>query len=391
MKCLTTRLLTRSRRALSVRPDVLLGSLAAYDQALPAITAFRLCHAFGKGPNVHVNKLPVEIRTAIEGIIIDSHYKTSMRTGCGAAWKQDFKCFENRCEPRVHVYWFDDRALDWMDDTWDMVDDKCEECGSEDNDYYTSWGEACDECTAKHEYCQSLLAMELDPEESRQDWEADHLSVVARWKKLVESVVADETIVYRTPRDEEGCSKFLSEGMINRPLEILRKHFGLDAEFGDICRDSDAKSKSWTKHAHHGWHEETTNPYQTTVCFLIQPQSSAAQMAEQQTKARSGTGAQPRDVEADESINRRFHRALRLLRLKPYVHPCQRQALRPPPRAVDDKESGLTELTRVPFKDWQWPRLLRKAGNPELVLYFDPINMARAARKSPELGEGKFT
>lgn len=365
-----TTLCSHVYRVLPVRPDLLLGSLAAYDQALPYITAFRICHTFGKGPDVHVTKLPVEMRTAIEKIIIDAQNTEVMRGGCGAAWKDHFTCFENRCEPRIHVHWFDDRLLDWYDETWEMVD-KCEDCADDG----CSWGEACEECDAEHERCQNLAAQDMTQEENGQDWEGCHLADVSNWEKLVENITGDQTMEYRLQREDTGCRRPGPAGMYNRPLEVLRRHFGLDIEFKTSLKTENCK---WTRDAEHEWHQDFMTPFQTTVCFLTLHGSHSPESVSISTATAQETAPQDEGTTSiPDSISRRFHRALKLLRLKPILHPSQTAVV----RSIAINADGSKYYTNLgPASQWEWPRLLHKANASWQTLFFDLANMEKAVK-----------
>lgn len=64
--------MTLDFRAVPVRPDQLGGRLDAFQKILPALHALRMCHRFGRGPDVHVTKLPVEIEQIIEELVVKS-------------------------------------------------------------------------------------------------------------------------------------------------------------------------------------------------------------------------------------------------------------------------------------------------------------------------------
>ena len=115
---------------MSVRPDYLLVNLAAYQHLLPSLTTFRLCHAFGSGPDDHVNKLPVELRVAIEKLYIDVHITYGYVQGLGPRLSEIFCCFEDRCQPSDHAPYFNDRLLDWEDEIGETID-LCNDCAKE--------------------------------------------------------------------------------------------------------------------------------------------------------------------------------------------------------------------------------------------------------------------
>lgn len=106
-----------------MRPDLLGEALEAYQKVLPKLTALRLCHRFGKVPDVHVTKLPLELLQSIEGII----FERKLENWEPFSWKEAFEHFEGRCQPSDHVY--DDRWMDLKDDAFDgLGDEMCEKC-----------------------------------------------------------------------------------------------------------------------------------------------------------------------------------------------------------------------------------------------------------------------
>ena len=112
--------------AVPVRPDLLGQALEAYDKVLPTLTALRLCHQFGAGPEAHIAKLPKEIELLIEQKIFDRKAARMWRSG-GHLWLSNFRHYEYRCEPMEHVY--DSDVL------YDIADDLdrtglCEKCVS---------------------------------------------------------------------------------------------------------------------------------------------------------------------------------------------------------------------------------------------------------------------
>lgn len=81
-----------------VRPDILGERLQAYFKVVPTLHTLRLCHRFGKGPHVHITKLPAEIELAIEKLII-----VSSQRECYGGWKSAFLHYEGRCAPMDHL------------------------------------------------------------------------------------------------------------------------------------------------------------------------------------------------------------------------------------------------------------------------------------------------
>jgi hypothetical protein len=100
--------------AVPLKPDQLGRHLEVFKKCLPGLHALRLCHRFGKGPDVHVTKLPPELLLAVEQATFDPESLLFSDN-----WKETFKHFESRCEPIDHVY--DDHYLELRDEfsyTW---------------------------------------------------------------------------------------------------------------------------------------------------------------------------------------------------------------------------------------------------------------------------------
>jgi hypothetical protein len=83
--------------ALPVSVAQLGAHLQAYLDMLPAVNALRACNHFGKGPQCHINKLPVEIVDSI------THYYTlPVREEKLKQWKGLLNCYEDKCAQLDH-------------------------------------------------------------------------------------------------------------------------------------------------------------------------------------------------------------------------------------------------------------------------------------------------
>jgi hypothetical protein len=91
-----------SHRVVPVRPDLLGPHLKAFEEAVPVLRTLRLCHRFGKGPDVHINKLPAELELLIEQFSLEPRRCKSSDFQKND-WKYDFRCFESRCSPLFHM------------------------------------------------------------------------------------------------------------------------------------------------------------------------------------------------------------------------------------------------------------------------------------------------
>jgi len=109
-----------------VKPDELGSHLEAFAKNLPTLRTLRLCHRFGKGPKVHITKLPVELELAIEEHVLDSSYYWTQF--CWHDWTKEFSCFESRCRPSGHL---EESPSPILDDAYGLVEEcaNCEEGG----------------------------------------------------------------------------------------------------------------------------------------------------------------------------------------------------------------------------------------------------------------------
>lgn len=83
-----------------MRPDTLGAHLEAYAAGVPAITALRLCHRFGTGPEAHITRLPRELVLLIEDYVHAANWHLRSKPDC--EWRSSFTCFQARCEPQKH-------------------------------------------------------------------------------------------------------------------------------------------------------------------------------------------------------------------------------------------------------------------------------------------------
>lgn len=123
--------------AVPVKPEELGPQLESFKAFLPTLTTLRMCHRYGKGPDVHITKLPPEILDAIETILF--------RPAASRFWNEWEECFEHfkgECAPIDHFY--DDRRLDVIDKFRDLKCTTCQEEGSDEDDE-DGWND-CEEC-----------------------------------------------------------------------------------------------------------------------------------------------------------------------------------------------------------------------------------------------------
>ncbi|KAI7215306.1 hypothetical protein KC333_g5531 [Hortaea werneckii] len=83
--------------AVPVQVEVLGAHLEAYVNLQPTINTLRLCHRFGKGDQAAITKLPVELLSEVEDILMAEERRKTREE-----WETDFRCFQLHCEPYEH-------------------------------------------------------------------------------------------------------------------------------------------------------------------------------------------------------------------------------------------------------------------------------------------------
>ncbi|KAI6903994.1 hypothetical protein KC318_g14075 [Hortaea werneckii] len=83
--------------AVPVEVEVLGAHLEAYVNLQPTINALRMCHRFGKGEDVAITRLPVELLSEVENVLIEEERRKTREE-----WETDFQCFQLHCELRDH-------------------------------------------------------------------------------------------------------------------------------------------------------------------------------------------------------------------------------------------------------------------------------------------------
>ncbi|KAK6396111.1 hypothetical protein LTR65_010221 [Meristemomyces frigidus] len=320
--------------AVPVKPDTLCERLDAFMKVLPTIHTLRLCHRFGRGLDVHLTKLPVEIEQTIEALLVKSSNPfDNDRWFTLCEWSEQFECFESRCEPRRHL-------PDSNSPLSDAADDEvaaCEECAEQGvyesdckNVCKAKSKDRCDECKSgaskqSPELCEkSCAAKKIERKnelamsfEYGQTWGDIHHHACGQWKKRIDQ------------RNGGGFVKY---------AEVLRKEFGL----AELPRN-------------YRYHNK--DELRTTLCYLTLPQVAAIDKAYSTSEDENECGyvgllaAHAMDVRlpglVDEArIRSRFHRALRILGLRPYVHPSQRNLALPPQKSGATTEEGAAGGTK---------------------------------------------
>lgn len=299
-----------------VRPDLLGVHLGAYKKALPTLNALRLCHRFGVGPKAHITKLPIEVEQAIEDIVFDRQIVT---VNSRSEWVNSFMHFEGRCEPIDH-------ALEGYCDIFDEVeceflDELCDKCKEQ--------GHCSKDCEND---CRALIDGKINEGLYERD-ESQFETCMAEhdtWEKLIDQKPDGNFAKYDKVRP---CEPFrLCDN--DQFLQVLRKNFGLEAYFG-TTRVTEHNLEAWPSDPNHKWH--TDKALETTICFLTLPKQMTGETYYPLSEMEGEGGfldirgsqsyfVEPPTVHDRDKIVKQFQRALRVLKLKPYVHLSQLKA-----------------------------------------------------------------
>ncbi|KAK4634733.1 hypothetical protein CLAFUW4_00908 [Fulvia fulva] len=300
--------------ATPVRPDQLGEALEAYSKAAPTLHTLRLCHRFGRGPKVHVTRLPAEIELAIEALLLKAakHQIATDLWDSGdpltATWSEAFHHFEGKCAPMDHM---PDIYSPLNDQAFDDPMSFCGPC--DDHEYFNT------------DKCQKALVDRMN----------------------------DLFLAWEHEWDEEYCGGWRERidpaGGFAKYAAVLHRHFGLNVHFVEtrFAQEDDA---SWPRLLNHRYH--TFEKLKTTLCYLtLAPRPVAAKRFElSDIETEIGTAcvsaAQavtvPRQDLSDmcESENLKFRRAMNVLGLRPYRHPSQRGLLKDAPMPAKATTTG---------------------------------------------------
>ena len=302
-----------------MRIDKLGAHLEAYIETLPTIIALRLCGRFGTGPLCHINKLPAELISEIEKLVVEP-----VRVEVLETWSSKYKCFELKCDI------IDDHFTreEQHDMYHEAMNDKCRgssRCRFEQN--------VDAETTAMH---RKALVNYAEEQISR-PWVDSHDIAVVNWAERVDTELA--TCIF------------------NKHREFVRHHFGVDVWTSNVRlppKSNTVKADMWKLH-------ESQN---TTVAYMTLPENVSSREdwpsgMYVDGKCQSGY-AMPVKVGAvtTGASLRRFPRAMNILGLDVFIHPTQKGIVISAPPGM--QSSGITGAVDGSVVDWPQLTLLTK-------------------------------
>ena len=307
-----------------VRIDKLGAHLEAYIQTLPTIIALRLCGRFGTGPQCHINKLPVELLSAIEKFVVEAARMKALKS-----WASEYKCFEVRCD-LIDDHFTRKEQHDMYHEA--MNEDCCRgsRCRFQDN--------IDAETTAMH---RKVLVKHVEAVSASwalsSFWLDPHDTKIRAWVKIVDTARSD-------------C-------IFNEHREFVRNHFGIDiwiSNFPLPSLSNPPAGEEWKR-------GESQN---TTMAYMTLPENASSRVDRRRSwydhgKLQSGY-AMPVKVGAvpTEASLRRFPRAMNILGLDVFIHPTQKGTVISAPPGV--QSSGVTGAVDESVADWPQLTLLTK-------------------------------
>ncbi|KAK5719755.1 hypothetical protein LTR17_015206 [Elasticomyces elasticus] len=331
--------------ATPVHPVTLLNHLDSYWQALPNLHSLRLCWKFGKGKDVHITTLPVEIEQAIEHLLIQAEHHTSdgryIFDWVEREW--EFDCFESTCFPSSHTSDMTPPLLNIVD----AQAEYCEVCKEQDRHgrcmAYANASKCLHRCSSETGTCSPCQVPGGHPAHCERTCFMQYQNVVDEvyehqeggyhehwyrqkgWYRRIEQAQDTE----RTENDRANQPKWSNNrGQLHvGHSQILRKYFGLDIHFAHTTFDS--CSGNWPEHNNHRFHYAEKK---TTLCYLTLPKkrSGSTSLHEKEddmdpadVRAARAMRVDPASLVITEEQQRRFRRAMKALFLEVFLHDSQ--------------------------------------------------------------------
>ncbi|KAF2498026.1 hypothetical protein BU16DRAFT_332256 [Lophium mytilinum] len=331
--------------------------LEAYEEAKPAITALRLCHRFGAGPDAHITKLPLEL---IE--IIAELMQQESRLWKYLEWKEDYDCFQESCELEDH---FDEEdtaefyrlAREQMGiHPKDCSEPGCEACierliwQEERRGHHAKYCEMedCDDCLDGNEYSDAGSDESDDGDENLVDLVVELMSEGgAKYDIHSQRGMNWEERVFQFK-----CCKDKRTPKIDKLLKILELDFGLSAVIShQRIKLKDAKFVPYDYSL--ASYDEAAK---TTLCYLTLPHkvrtdfvgnedlwSCEGEVLEGYNFMSTIIDRSTLDITEKQRL--RFGRTMKRLGLKPYFHFSQVGDNLPTSLSTDDQKTVLPANT----------------------------------------------
>ncbi|KAM0719713.1 hypothetical protein Q7P37_003846 [Cladosporium fusiforme] len=265
------------------------------------INALRLCHRFGRGPDVHVSKLPRELELAIEQLII-----TEVRNATLGEWVPGFRCLEGRCAPVDHFYEvFEEMTYDEIFDLTLEEVEPCSDCRQSPEPRQCDF--LCNERAEKKMNQKLLGEVEIT------DF---HIHNNGIWQTLY----------------PPGPMPPLASSRPGKLRKLLLRDFGL-AINAKWHRQPATSCGTWTDDPNHEWHLD--HEMLTIICYLTRPKrvrctpSFAVSGFEKEAMGFADLSAvqssfvQIPTVEEQSVRRKQFNLAMSVLGLQPFIHPSQ--------------------------------------------------------------------
>ena len=209
---------TKFAWALPVKVEVLGAHVEAYCDILPTLYTVRLCNRYGKGPNAHITKLPVEMVHHIEAFLVQAKRATVL-----PQWVQDFRCWTGKCKLIDHLddaailELYNERKRDWTPGSLEF--DEEDEERDEESAFYRAYNKMI---TPDKVVTPSIRECIADMTDSWADeGEYDPCVGQDRWRARV------------------GQPTSLERGKFDQYRVILQRDFGLDVWVNHVQTDDE--------------------------------------------------------------------------------------------------------------------------------------------------------
>ncbi|KAI7176989.1 hypothetical protein KC316_g17833 [Hortaea werneckii] len=268
--------------AVPVQVEVLGAHLEAYVNLQPTINTLRMCHRFGKGDDVAITRLPVELLSEVEDILMAEERRKTR-----GEWEADFRCFQLHCDIRDH---FDPDELQTQ--RRELNDEARLDCVGESNSD-----------TKRDQWVKKALREFMNENYCEIHWERQE-----RWCERV------------------GAPTVVTGNFFSKQADLFVQHFGLSIWISHVCVDGPGEHYS----------SDGLEPgAETTVAYLKLPSQQQRFSRRWQFIDEDVDGDQREDSETaccirlkeakalTESEIRRFKRAMDILSLQLSVHESQ--------------------------------------------------------------------